>query len=65
VAPHYPSGLAAGDRVTVMPDDYAFDPVVGEVAHLDAADIGIRRRDPALGDLVVHFPRAGFAIDRA
>jgi hypothetical protein len=65
VPPQDPSGLAAGDRVTIMPDDYAFDPVVGEVVHLDATDIGIHRRDPALGEVVVHFPRAGFVIDRA
>lgn len=65
VTPNDPSGLAAGTPVTVTPDDYAFDPVAGELLGLDAADIAIRRQDPALGELAVHFPRAGFVINRA
>ena len=64
VTPDDPSGLAAGTPVTVTPDDYAFDPVLGELAGLDAADITIRRHDPAVGDLAVHFPRAGFVLTR-
>ncbi len=62
VVPADPSGLAAGTSVTITPDDYAFDPVAGELIGLDAADIAIRRRDPALGELAVHFPRAGFVL---
>jgi len=29
---------------------------------VDATEVAIRRRDPALGDLVVHFPRAGYRV---
>jgi len=60
-----PSGARRGQRVTVTPDDYAFDPVGGEVVTLGVREIAIRRTDPALGDVVVHFPRAGYRVTPA
>jgi hypothetical protein len=48
--------------VTVTADDYAFDPVAGQIVALTASDIAIRRRDPQVGEIVVHFPRAGFRL---
>jgi glutathione S-transferase len=57
-----PNGRKPGDRVTVTPDDYALDPVAGEIVALDAMDVAIRRRDPQVGEVVVHFPRAGFRV---
>ena len=52
-------------RVAVMPDDYGFDPVVGEVVFSSVHEIAVLRRDDALGDVAVHFPRLGFRVDRA
>ncbi len=60
--PGDPNGASPGDRVTVTPDDYALDPVAGEIVALTSTDVAIRRRDPAVGDVVVHFPRAGFRL---
>jgi len=60
--PDDPNGRKPGDRVTVTPDDYALDPVAGELVALTATDVAIRRRDGEIGDVVVHFPRAGFRI---
>lgn len=60
--PHEPSGLKLGDRVSVMPDDYGRDPVTGEIVFTSAQEIAIRRRDPVAGEVVVHFPRAGFWV---
>jgi glutathione S-transferase len=60
-----PSGLRRGERVTVTPDDYALDPVAGELVALGATDVAIRRHDPQVGDVVVHFPRAGFRVAAA
>ena len=60
--PGEPGGATPGDRVTVTPDDYAFDPVAGELVTVDATEVAVRRRDPALGNLVVHFPRAGYRV---
>jgi hypothetical protein len=50
-------------RVTVTPDDYAFDPVAGELVGSSAHEIALRREEPALGEVVVHFPRVGFRVD--
>ena len=60
--PADPNGAKPGDRVTVTPDDYALDPVAGEIVALTADDIAIRRRDSQVGEIVVHFPRAGFRV---
>jgi glutathione S-transferase len=62
VAPGEPNGLAAGTRVTVTPDDYAFDPVAGELVTATADEVAVRRREPALGEVVVHFPRFGYRV---
>jgi len=62
VDPADPSGLAAGARVTVMPDDTGKVPVTGELVGLDAHDIAVRRVDEKVGAVVVHFPRAGFLL---
>ena len=64
VEPGEPNGLAAGDAVTVTPDDYGFDPVAAPSRRI-GHEIAIRRTDPALGDVVVHFPRVGFRVARA
>jgi hypothetical protein len=57
-----PNGRKSGDRVSVMPDDYGRDPVVGEIVFSNAHEIAIRRSAPEVGDVVVHFPRAGFMV---
>ncbi len=55
--------FAAGDAVVVQPDDYGFDPVRGELVTLDHHRIAVARRDAALGDTVVHFPRVGYRVE--
>ena len=63
--PSEPNGFKPGDRVGVAPDDYGRIPVTGEVVSSSAQHIAIRRRDPVAGEVVVHFPRAGFSVVRA
>jgi glutathione S-transferase len=60
--PHDPNGRKPGDKVTVSADDYGRDPIAGELVFSDAHEIAIKRNDPAVGDVVVHFPRAGFIV---
>lgn len=55
---------APGDRVTIVADDYGSEPTSGLVARITAEEITITRRDPALGDVAVHFPRTGYRILR-
>lgn len=56
------NGRKPGDRVQVIPDDYGKIPVEGTIVSLSAQHIAIRRKDDRAGDVVVHFPRAGFLV---
>jgi hypothetical protein len=60
--PNDPNGRKPGDRVEVTPDDYGKIKVSGEILALSPQHIAIRRHDPLAGDMVVHFPRAGFLV---
>ncbi|WP_421860389.1 glutathione S-transferase family protein [Parvibaculum sp.] len=60
--PGEPNGFKPGDAVTVMADDYGRDPVIGDLVSSSAQHIAIKRNDPRVGDVVVHFPRAGFLV---
>lgn len=55
-------GLAPGMAVTVMPDDYGRNPVAGEIVFVSPQEIAVRRQADGAGDVVVHFPRAGFVV---
>jgi glutathione S-transferase len=57
--------LAEGCRVRVTPDDYGFEPVEGVLLRADVREIAVRREAPEVGEVVVHFPRAGFRIENA
>jgi glutathione S-transferase len=63
--PGDPSGRKPGDRVSVAPDDYGKDPVVGELVASTAHEVAIRRSDPQAGSLVVRFPREGYVVSPA
>ncbi|MGA0099294.1 MAG: glutathione S-transferase family protein [Steroidobacteraceae bacterium] len=60
-----PLGLAAGARVSVTPDDYGRIPVEGELVTLNDSEVAIRRHTTETGDVIVHFPRAGYRIIEA
>ena len=57
-----PNGRKVGDRVVVVPDDYGKVDVGGEIVSLSAQHIAIRRVDERVGEIAVHFPRAGFLV---
>ena len=63
--PHDPNGRKVGDLVDVRPDDYGKIAVRGRIVSLSAQSIAIRRHDDLAGDIVVHFPRAGFLVTPA
>jgi hypothetical protein len=60
--PDDPNGRKVGDKVHIMPDDYGKVEVGGEIVSLSAQHIAIRRVDERVGEIVVHFPRAGFLV---
>ena len=63
--PGDPNRRRFGDRLTVTPDDWGFDPVTGELVSISCDDIALRRDDSLVGAVVVHFPLAGFVVTAA
>jgi hypothetical protein len=64
VDPHDALGFEARQCVTVTPDDYGRVPVEGELITLTVQEVAIRRRPPELGEVIVHFPRLGYRVER-
>jgi hypothetical protein len=63
--PTDPNGRKPGDLVYVVPDDYGKVKVSGTIVALSPQHIALRRHDPRAGEVVVHFPRAGFLVRQA
>ena len=63
--PRDPIGRKPGQTVTVTPDDTGRDPVLGQLVASDVHEIVIRRSDREVGEVCVHFPRAGFVAAAA
>jgi glutathione S-transferase len=57
-----PTGIKAGAKVTVTPDDVGRDPVEGVLVAADDREVVIRRSDMRGGLVHVHFPRAGYDL---
>jgi hypothetical protein len=60
--PGDPSGCKLGDNVAVFADEPVKTEITGEVVSLSLEQVAIRRRDPKIGEVVVHFPRAGYLV---
>lgn len=56
--------IEPGTEVSIMPIDYGFQPVKGELIVSGIDELAIVRDDDAAGRVVVHFPRMGFQIVR-
>lgn len=54
--------VQAGQLVSVMPIDYGFQPVNGELLAAGIDEIAVARNDDKVGRIVVHFPRIGFQV---
>ena len=52
-----------GRQVRVAADDYGRDAVQGTLVGASEHQLSVRRDDPDLGAVVVHFPRIGFTLD--
>jgi glutathione S-transferase len=60
--PVLPDGMALGDRVLVMSDEYGSGNVLGELAASGLHEIAVRRRGERVGEVVVHFPREDYTV---
>ena len=58
----YPEDPPLGAHVRIRADDYGRDPVEGELVLIDTDEIALSRRDPQVGNVVVHFPRLGYDL---
>ena len=63
--PQDPISRKPGEIVSVTPDDTGRDAVVGELIASGVHEIVIRRSDHTVGEVCVHFPRAGFVVAAA
>jgi glutathione S-transferase len=64
--PDDPQGLQPGEAVEVLPLGVSgHPPVAGEVLRVSAQEIVLRRADPRVGEVAVHFPRVGYRVTRA
>ncbi len=57
-----PSEIRDGTWVTVAPDDTGRDPVEGVLVAASDQEVVISRSDERVGEVFVHFPRAGYDI---
>ena len=55
-------GFALGDTVEVLPVDYGFDAVQGNLVSATREEIAVRRTDDRAGEVLVHFPRQGYEV---
>ena len=65
IDPHDPIGIAAGTLVRISPSDYAEANVVGRLVGTTSSSVTIRREDPRVGEVAVHFPKIGYAVEPA
>jgi glutathione S-transferase len=57
-------GIPLGTQVTITPTDTGCDPVQGELVMALRDELAVRRFDERVGELVVHFPRIGYAMKK-
>jgi hypothetical protein len=62
---HDAQRFTAGTQVVVEPDDTQRGGSVGELVVLQPNEVAIRRTDPQVGTVVVHFPRLGYRVRAA
>jgi len=60
--PVLPDGIALGDSVVVLPDEYGSGNISGTLAESGIHEIAIRRQTERAGEVVVHLPREDYAI---
>ena len=60
-----PDGLKLGQQVSVCATDYGCEPVGGTLVHASVFELVLKRRDERAGEVLVHFPREGFAVKAA
>lgn len=55
--------LKAGQLLEIRADDYGQEVTVGRLAQLTAETVTVLREDPQVGEVAVHYPRAGYRLN--
>jgi hypothetical protein len=55
-------GIALGSRVTISAETFGPEPTEGELIAATRMHYSLRRTDPRVGTVHVHFPRIGYAL---
>jgi glutathione S-transferase len=63
--PALPEGIALGDAIVVLPDEYGSGNITGHLAESGIHEIAVRRQSERAGEVVVHLPREDYAIVKA
>jgi glutathione S-transferase len=58
-------GLALGSRVTLTAETFGNEPTEGELIAATRTHYTLRRQDPRIGAVHVHFPRIGYVLRAA
>jgi glutathione S-transferase len=61
----WPEDPPLGSDVRIRADDYGRDVVNGELVYAGIDELAVRRNDPIVGTVVVHFPRLGYDLRAA
>ena len=58
------SGFKVGEQIAIVADDYGRERTVGSIVRASRDEVVVRREDPAVGEVAVHYPRAGYRFER-
>ena len=56
------NGWKVGQRIAVVADEAVKTAIEGELVSISRQHVAVRRNDAQLGEVVVHFPRNGYAV---
>lgn len=62
IAMHDPIAISAGTPVKISPTDYAEAEIHGVLVGTTVNSVTIRRSDPRVGEVAVHFPKIGYSV---
>ncbi len=58
------AGYKVDDMVSIVADDYGLETTTGRVMRVRRNDVTVLRDDATLGEVAVHYPRAGYRIKK-
>jgi glutathione S-transferase len=57
------AALPVGQMIAIRPDDYGQEVTQGEIVWTTAEALAVKRTDPQVGEVLVHYPRLGYLFE--